>query len=110
MNLKFIKTNVCPKCGCNIVVRESVQNNGKEVLTHCNGTKWESRQFLCGLEINYEPNFSRESMRGVCRNDMEYKKQLQKIEDDKEKVSKFCKENNIDEKMSGRILDSIKYM
>ena len=30
MNLRFIKTDKCPKCGCDIVIRESVQSSEKK--------------------------------------------------------------------------------
>lgn len=60
--LKSIKTDKCPVCGCYDVIREEVKlgTGNKEILQHCNGTRWETRKFLCGMVIKYEPNFSRE--------------------------------------------------
>ena len=61
--LKNMKTNKCPHCGCDEVIYESVRISpyGKnEVLTHCNGKRWETRKFLCGHSIDFSPNFDSE--------------------------------------------------
>lgn len=74
MDLRFIKTKVCPHCGCNVVISESVEADafGKNILTHCNGGRWETRTFLCGYSVRYIPNFLEEEESGECRFSREY--------------------------------------
>lgn len=71
MNLKFIKTDKCPICGCDTVISESVDTgyNNTKVLEHCNGGLWENRDFLCGFKVKYSPNFAKEEYVNNCRND-----------------------------------------
>lgn len=42
MELQFIRTTACPRCGCAAVVRESIERDafGKNILVHCNGGRW----------------------------------------------------------------------
>ena len=55
MNLKFIKTDKCPVCGCGIVKLEYIEPDcdNKSLRTHAYGGQWEHRPFLCGKEIVY---------------------------------------------------------
>lgn len=107
MNLKFIKTDRCPVCGCGIVKSEYIEADcdNKSLLTHAYGGQWEHRQFLCGKEIAYSPNFRKEEIKGNCKNDPIYIARLQKIKDDKIKLKKFCEDENIDES----IINNIKF-
>ncbi|KSV57735.1 hypothetical protein [Acetivibrio ethanolgignens] len=100
MELRNIKTNKCPICGCTDVVSESVEiDTFNRVKVHCNGTRWEHRKFLCGKEICYEPNFCNESTHGDCINDTTYQALLKKQKEDKEKLLSFCEENGISKDM-----------
>lgn len=100
MELRNIKTNKCPICGCTDVVSESVEiDTFHRIKVHCNGTRWEHRKFLCGKEIRYEPNFSNESVHGNCINDQTYQALLKKQKEDKEKLLSFCEENGISKDM-----------
>jgi hypothetical protein len=76
MLLKHIKTEKCPKCGCSVVIREEIEKSsfGQEINTHCNGQRWEKREFLCGYTTEYVPNFEREKEYSGCENTTEYKK------------------------------------
>lgn len=65
MKLEFITTETCPICGESDVISESVEvsnNRGSEpeIREHVHGGKWEKRRFLCGYEIEYCPNGSKE--------------------------------------------------
>ena len=97
MELKFVKAKKCPICGCDIVVKEYVETDieGKNINVHTNGGLWEHRVFLCGADMEYIPNFLRESLGGQCRNDSVYLENLRKEKEDKEKLLDFCKKNNI---------------
>ena len=52
MKLNFIETDRCPICGCNIVIKESVETefNSTKIREHASGGRWEYRQFACGCE------------------------------------------------------------
>lgn len=66
-----VKTKVCPICGCSEIIGESIKTENayltnhsliksKQISQHCNGSRWETRTFLCGMVIKYCPNFSSE--------------------------------------------------
>lgn len=90
VNLKFIKTNKCPVCGCDTVISESIEAtsygvNKPEIRCHTNGGTWEYRQFLCGYSISYVPNFQKEINHKRCFNDPEIEleqNQKNKLRDD----------------------------
>lgn len=104
MELRNIKTNKCPICGCTDIINESVEvNMFKEIKTHCNGTRWEHRKFLCGKEISYEPNFTRESVHGNCMNDPTHLAFLKKQKEDKDKLLSFCEENGIGQELTNKL-------
>lgn len=104
MELRNIKTNECPICGCTDIVSESVETNiFNKIRVHCNGTRWEHRKFLCGKEICYEPNFSKEFTYGNCVNDPTYLAFLKKQKEDKEKLLSFCEENGIAEEITNKV-------
>lgn len=105
MNLKFIKTDKCPICGCNIITSEYIEPeiNRKSLRTHACGGQWEHRKFLCGKEVVYIPNFRSEELKGNCENDPIYIARLQKRRDDKIKLKKFCEDEDIDKDIVDRI-------
>lgn len=59
MQLKHIKITECPICKCKDIVREQLETdyNDTKIRMHCNGGRWEERQFACGYIVKYEPNF-----------------------------------------------------
>lgn len=95
MNLKFIKTEKCPVCGCDMVVRESVRSDEYGVLKHTNGGEWETRKFLCGYGISFCPNFNKETEDTKCKYDPKELARKKKEKEDVEKLKKFCADNNI---------------
>lgn len=100
MKLLFIKTERCPVCGCDIVVKEEIQysnyeNRKNEIREHANGGRWETRRFLCGHEIEYIPNFSKEFCKNKCKHDPDVIMRENKIKEIDEKLIGFCKENKI---------------
>ena len=102
MQLNHITTTACPTCGCTKIVRESIKytpgyNGEPKIQIHTNGCVWESRKFLCGKRIDYIPNYHKEEIKGDCFYDPEVIKMKEKQKADKEKVLKFCAENDIDD-------------
>lgn len=97
MELINITTNKCPICGCDIIVNEYVETFNNSIRVHSNGTRWEHRNFLCGTEISYIPNFNKECLSGKCVNDKQYINYLKKVSEDKDKLLAYCKDNDIDE-------------
>lgn len=75
MQLKFLVGDACPVCGNTVVVGERIKTSrtsgGTRVLRHANGGPWEFREFACGQELEYQPNFSRTALSDyrVCRRD-----------------------------------------
>lgn len=103
MKLEYIKTEQCPICGCTEVVKEFVEHDGQTIRTHCNGTRWEHRQFLCGLEMCFVPNFMKETVEKNCNNDPCYLARLKKAKEDKEKLLAFCRENDIQDAIVNKV-------
>ena len=102
MELKNITTTACPVCGCTEIVREAIRHSTgydfvPKIQVHANGGVWESREFLCGKSVSYIPNYHREEFGGTCFYDPEVIKMKEKRKADKEKVLKFCAENDIED-------------
>ena len=99
MELMYIKSVACPKCGESKVVAEDVEveNRGEKraIRTHAHGGNWESRTFLCGYKTEYIPNFSREepSTRSsdFCRYDQKIVEEKQARKAYAEKVIAYIK-------------------
>lgn len=108
MMLNKIKTVECPICGCTTIIEESVKTSsvGKpEILKHCMGGQWETRKFLCGYKVNYEPNYLKEveSSLSECYYNPEVIARKAKEASDKERLIQVLLDNNISEKLVGRI-------
>lgn len=58
--LKHLRHEVCPTCGSGI---QSETFTGR---THCNGQQFENITFQCGSNIEWIPNFERESVARIC--------------------------------------------
>jgi hypothetical protein len=93
MNLKFLKTEKCPTCGCSTIISESIkaEMDTQKLSTHCNGELWETREFLCGCVINYIPNFQKEVVNKYyhCQNDpdiIKNEKELKKVKNEINKI------------------------
>lgn len=75
MHLQFLVGDTCPVCGDTLVVSErlKISRLGGEtrVVRHGNGALWEYREFSCGQELEYVPNFSRTALSDyrVCQRD-----------------------------------------
>lgn len=106
MELQNLKTLQCPVCGCTTIIKESVDIstfNGREILKHTNGEMYEHRQFLCGMELKYSPNFHKEEVVKECTEDPIVIARIQKEKEDKEKVLQLLSEHNIDDKIVHKI-------
>lgn len=83
VKIDFIKTEVCPVCGCQTVISESVETEfgGVNVRHHSNGAKWEYREFACGYKVHFCPNFMKEEVLRKCHFDPDEaeKRERQKI-------------------------------
>lgn len=59
MQLRHIKKTNCPHCGAHAV--------GERITgQHTNGQQFESREFKCGLIIEFVPNYGEERERSEC--------------------------------------------
>lgn len=89
--LESIKTYACPKCGCLEVIQETLKTSNGVIMQHVNGTKWESRKFLCGQVINYIPNFQSEdvSIFEICTHNHDYIKRKNLENSELAKLHKF---------------------
>lgn len=107
MQLKYIKSETCPVCKEQEIVRESRElvyewggNQGKprEIKRHGNGQEWEQREFLCGYVIEWVPNFSRETGLHGCRNHPVVQEAIGRINELKSQLRELEKEINYAEK------------
>ena len=82
MKLLFVKTDRCPVCGCDVVIREDIESTtigGKTgIREHSNGGRWETRTFACGYRVGYSPNYMREEAEGKCSCDPDLVEQKRK--------------------------------
>ena len=106
--LKNIKTIKCPICGCTEIVEEQIETtcfNEPEIRQHCCGTRWEHRKFLCGYEIEYVPNYSKElvSKGSECFYNPKVIARKEKEKQDREKLVKILEDNNISQKFIDRV-------
>ena len=76
MTFKNLRINACPICGCREVVVEAVEvsliknrDGRREIREHCNGQRWEKKEFLCGFKTQWSPNFNRPELLSRCEND-----------------------------------------
>ena len=109
MNLRSVKTNKCPICGCDTVIAEYIDTtfDNTEVLEHCNGGRWEHRKFLCGYQVLYVPNFSREETTGNCRYDPQLIAQERMRREAIEAVKQTIDQVNCDRRFKERIMESL---
>jgi hypothetical protein len=81
LKFKHINYTTCPNCQCaaHTVSFEhtySYRGEQQEIRVHCNGTRWETIEFLCGRKDQYSPNFSSIVTQSPCRNTVEEKTKL----------------------------------
>jgi len=112
MKLKFIKTEKCPICGCDVVVNEGVEKelHLPKIRQHTNGSTWEHRTFACGCEICYSPNFSREEVRGKCSFDPEMIERDKKRSEARDMLNLEIEKLDVDKEFKSRLKDAIKYV
>jgi len=110
--LQNIRTSRCPICGSGVIINETIDIGiGKnEILKHCNGGRWETRTFLCGMIIKYIPNFSKEQYDEMsCRDNhklIELKQTKTKM---LEETESFINSLNQDEDFKKVLLERIEY-
>lgn len=112
MNLTFIKTTKCPICGCDVVIRESVDTeyNSSKIRKHVMGGMWEHRQFACGYGISYCPNFRREEIEYDCLFDPEKLEIERKRDDAKNALYDVIEKLSVDDAYKARLKTAIQYV
>lgn len=100
MNLKYIKEEICPVCGCDLIIEESIEKDAFRLkyMEHCNGGRWEHRKFACGQELEYIPNFNKTALSkySKCTNNKEYELKIEKQKIAKEQIQEFIKNLDVD--------------
>lgn len=111
MELTSIKTEKCPVCGCDTVIREWVDTDfdNTKIREHCNGHHWEHRKFLCGYQIGYIPNFMAEEKEHDCQQDPELVKREEKRGKLIEAIKGLVSSTECDASFKNRVLDSLPY-
>jgi len=91
--LKFVTTAACPHCECEEVVKEEIgissypYHQSREIRYHTNGTRWENRQFLCGYELQFVPNYKAEQERHPCTEIKEYRAREKRKDEIRRKIA-----------------------
>lgn len=100
MNLHNVVSVCCPKCGCDVIVSESIRPSvdRREVLIHTNGTRWEDRRFLCGGGVQWDPNFMKELTSGRCTRDPELIAQRNRRASEKKTLIEFCADKQLSDR------------
>ena len=110
VEIRSIRTLVCPVCGCQEIVEESVECWNGEIKEHCNGGRWEHRKFACGFHIEYVPNFLRERCLTKCSFDPDELAKKEQERKAKADITNLIETANCPEKFKERLLDAIRYM
>lgn len=110
MDLKYVKTEKCPICGCSVIVSEYVDNNGNEIRKHTNGQIWETRYFLCGYITRYNPCFSAEEVVSHCSRNPEIIERRNKIKKFAENMEEILKSADVDDHVKDRVLSTVRYL
>jgi len=99
MKFKHLKTSSCPMCKCDTVIKEELdvfpsysESEDRRVNTHCNGERWENREFLCGLIVGYVPNFRRDKIKRDCQRTQKAKNATKKKTKLRAQIAKLEKE------------------
>lgn len=114
MNLQFIQTETCPKCGAT-ASSENVEHDrdykGRlKVRTHAHGGTWETRRFACGYTVKYIPNFSKEVFEGDCTSSPEYKERLAARADAMDQIKAAIEGSAMDDKFKQEVWGRIEWM
>lgn len=112
MELRYIKTNRCPVCGCDSVIKESVEKEigSTKIREHSNGGRWEYRQFACGCEIHYCLNFQNETIKKECPLTPKLVEQKKKREEAKNALNVAIDNLDVDDEYKMRLKSSILYV
>jgi len=102
IEFKNLRTDKCPICEAP-AVEEGLKTdvfyvNKPRVRQHNNGQRWEFRRFLCGLKVEWNPNWREESFIGNCSNDKDIEKIINKRRAFLDALTNTAKENikNVD--------------
>ena len=96
MQLEHIKAEACPDCGSRVV--QEVQKD-----RHVNGQWNEWRQFKCGMEIHYSPNFRREEEHMNCPKSPETIGRRLLREKAREKLEKYIENLDVDQDFKDQV-------
>ena len=116
MNLKYLKGEQCPVCGCTLIIEEGTEHDKfssiLEYREHCNGGRWEHRLFACGQKLEYTPNFSKTELSTYYKstNNDEYKLIKYKQQKFKEATKQFILSyDDVDNSSKDNMIDKIRY-
>lgn len=109
MDLKFIKTDKCPECDCDVVCRERVETDRGKIRTHCNGGHWETREFACGYTVQYVPNYMKEEVLHACNSDLKVLLRQYRIGTLKKELINTINKSELDEKDKTRFINAIEW-
>jgi len=110
--IKFLTTERCPHCGAD-PYEEKIQPESRygsrepptSFREHTCGGRWEERTFLCGLVVEWTPNFSREEFKGRCCNDKTHIPILEKRDAWITRVIKYIeKQGDVDKRFRKHVL------
>lgn len=112
MKLNYIETDRCLICGCNTVVSEHVETefNTTKIREHSSGGRWEYRQFACGCEIHYCPNFRKEKIKKECSLDPKKIEREKKRGEAKDMLYVTIEKLDVDQEYKTRLKGTIKYV
>lgn len=114
MRLRFVETDRCPVCGCDLVVYEEVETEirggERKIREHANGGRWETRVFACGYKVAYCPNFLREEQKDGCKRDPEYLERERKRTAAKKAVVDCISALDADDLYKKRLFDAVRYI
>jgi hypothetical protein len=113
MNLKFIKDEKCPICGCSVIIEETIEKDmySNKYREHCNGGRWEQRKFACGQKIEYIPNGSIVEISKIyhCENDPKLKLMQNKRKLAKNTVNSFIDNLDVDDEYKEMLKSDIRW-
>lgn len=112
VGIDFIKTTSCPVCGCSTIVSESVEidHDTHQIRRHAHGGNWEYREFACGYEVHYCPNFHKEEVLKKCAFDREEAERKQKRERVRQLIVQQIESGECDDAYKNRLIQAIQYI
>lgn len=99
MDLKFLKSKCCPICGATQIIGETIKSSNFKIDTHCNGTQWETRTFICGQKVEFIPNFNKDinSDYETCKINADYITKINRRKEARKNIFEYIKNLDVDD-------------